>query len=39
LPLRAPGGEFWASLREQDEKKRRTEEIKNQLSKIEDELN
>jgi hypothetical protein len=28
LPLRAPGGEFWPSLREQDEKKRKTEEIK-----------
>jgi hypothetical protein len=38
LPLRAPGGEFWSSLREQDEKKRRTEEIKEQLTQIENEL-
>jgi hypothetical protein len=38
LPLRAPGGEFWSSLREQDEKKRKTEEIKEQLAQIETEL-
>jgi hypothetical protein len=26
--LRTPGGEFWASLKEQDEKKRKTDSLK-----------
>ena len=38
LPLRAPGGEFWPSLREQDEKKRKAEEIRENLSAVENEL-
>ena len=38
LPLRAPGGEFWPSLREQDDKKRRAEEKREQLAKLEQEL-
>ena len=38
LPLRAPGGEFWPALREQDDKRRRAEDLKEQLAKIETEL-
>jgi hypothetical protein len=38
LPLRAPGGEFWPTLREQDDKKRKAEDLKEQLGKIEAEL-
>lgn len=28
LPMRAPGGEFWPQLREQDEKRRKADEIR-----------
>jgi hypothetical protein len=28
MPLRLPGGEFWPSLRELDEKRKRADEIK-----------
>jgi len=38
LPLRAPGGEFWPSLREQDDRRRKAEELKEQLSQVEAEL-
>mmetsp|Transcript_39618 Transcript_39618/g.60624 ORF Transcript_39618/g.60624 Transcript_39618/m.60624 type:complete len:579 (-) Transcript_39618:7106-8842(-) len=38
LPLRAPGGEFWPQLREQDEKRRKAEELQENLGKIEAEL-
>ena len=38
LPLRAPGGEFWPSVREQDEKRKKFEERKDQISKIDSEL-
>jgi len=38
LPLRAPGGEFWPSLKEQDDKRRRAEDLKDQLVKIENEM-
>jgi septal ring factor EnvC (AmiA/AmiB activator) len=38
LPLRAPGGEFWPTLREQDDKRRRAEELKDQLAKVDAEL-
>ena len=38
LPLRAPGGEFWPSLRAQDDKRRRAEDLKAKIAKVEDEL-
>lgn len=38
MPLRLPGGEFWPSLRELDEKRKRTDETKEQISKIDAEL-
>ena len=38
LPMRAPGGEFWSSLREQDDKRRKSDDRKEALSKIELEL-
>jgi len=38
MPLRLPGTEFWPSLKEQDEKRRRMDEIKDQISKIDQEL-
>ena len=38
MPLRLPGTEFWPSLKEQDEKRRRMDEIRDYLSKIEQEL-
>jgi len=38
LPLRAPGGEFWPALREQDDKRRKLEDLKEQLGKLEAEL-
>ena len=38
MPLRLPGTEFWPSLKEQDEKRRRMDEIKDHLSKIDQEL-
>lgn len=38
LPLRLPGQEFWSSLKEQDDKRQRTEELKSQLAAIESEL-
>jgi hydrocephalus-inducing protein len=38
LPLRAPGGEFWSSLREQDDRRRRGEELREQLSAVDSEL-
>lgn len=38
LPLRLPGGEFWNALREQDDKKRKAEDLKEQLGKVETEL-
>lgn len=38
MPLRLPGTEFWPSLKEQDEKRRRMDEIRDHLSKIEQEL-
>lgn len=38
LPLRLPGQEFWPSLKEQDDKRQRTEELRSQLAAIESEL-
>jgi hypothetical protein len=38
MPLRLPGAEFWGSLKDQDEKRQRTDDFKNQLLKIETEL-
>lgn len=38
LPLRLPGQEFWPSLREQDEKRQRMEELKTQLDAIDEEM-
>jgi len=38
LPLRAPGGDFWPSLRAQDDKRKRAEAFKAQIAKLEDEL-
>lgn len=38
LPLRAPGGEFWPSLREQDEKRRKVDDLREQLAQVEAEL-
>jgi polynucleotide 5'-kinase involved in rRNA processing len=38
MPLRLPGTEFWPSLKEQDEKRRRMDEIRDHLSKIDQEL-
>lgn len=38
LSMRVPGGEFWPALREQDEKRRKSEERKESLVKIESEL-
>lgn len=38
MPLRLPGQEFWQSLKEQDEKRQRTDDLKAQLLKIENEL-
>jgi hypothetical protein len=38
LSMRVPGGEFWPALREQDEKRRKSEERKESLAKIESEL-
>jgi hypothetical protein len=31
LPLRQPGTEFWHSIKKQDEKKRRLEELKKKI--------
>ena len=38
LPLRAPGGEFWPQLREQDGRRRKAEVLREQLNKIMNEL-
>lgn len=38
LPLRQPGGEFWSSIRQQDEKKRAIETIKDQVKVVETQL-
>ena len=38
LPLRQPGGEFWSSIRQQDEKKRAIETIKDQVKVVETKL-
>lgn len=38
LALRAPGSEFWPSLREQDDRRRKADELREQLSKVEAEL-
>ncbi len=38
MPLRAPGTDFWVSLKLIDEKKRRLEDNKKQLKALEDEL-
>lgn len=38
LPLRAPGGDFWPSLRAQDDKRKRAEDLKTKIGKVEDEL-
>jgi hypothetical protein len=38
LPLRTPGAEFWPSLKEQDEKKRNVESLKEKIQSLEDEL-
>ena len=35
LEMRAPGGQFWPSLREQDDRRKRTEEMKEQVANIE----
>mgnify|MGYP003353977759 CR=1 FL=1 len=31
LPLRKPGGEFWSSVRQQDERKQQMDSIKRQI--------
>jgi len=38
MPLRVPGNPFWPSIRLQDEKKQRTEELKRKLKQAEDDL-
>jgi len=38
LPLRVPGGEFWPHIRMQDEKKRKIDELKENIRKIEERL-
>jgi len=38
LPLRSPGGDFWPSLRAQDDKRKRAEDLKSKIAKVEDEL-
>jgi hypothetical protein len=38
MPLRQPGTEFWPSLKKQDEKKRRIEDLKKKIKSIDDEL-
>ena len=38
LPLRQPGGEFWSSIRQQDEKKRAIETLKEQVKAVEGQL-
>ena len=38
LPLRQPGGEFWPSIKAQDEKKRAIESLKEQLKAVETQL-
>lgn len=38
MSLRTPGLPFWSSLRQQDEKKQRTEELKKKLKQNEDDL-
>lgn len=38
LPLRKPGMEFWRSLKEQDEKKRRIDDFKHKIKEIDDKI-
>ena len=38
LPLRQPGGEFWHTIRQADEKKRLIEDLKKQLKTVDDSL-
>ena len=38
LPLRQPGTEFWPSIKKQDEKRKRIDDIKKKIKAIEDQL-
>lgn len=38
LPLRLPGVQFWSSLRQQDEKKQKRDELTRRVKAIEDQL-
>jgi hypothetical protein len=38
LPLRKPGGEFWSSIRQQDERKQQMDGLKDKIKVIDDKL-
>ena len=38
MPLRKPGGEFWSSIRQQDERKQKMDAIKIEIKKCDEQL-